>query len=210
MKGTIEDIASLSPVIPVLTIARTNDAVPLARVLTEGGLTVLEITLRTAAALGAIKAIARDVPQAVIGAGTVMTPEDVKRARDAGARFAVSPGLTEQLARDATLPLLPGVATASEIMRGCELGFTRFKFFPAESSGGIAALKAFSGPFADIRFCPTGGISAQIAPDYLALGNVMCVGGSWMAPQSLIDARDWGGIAELAREAARLRKGGTP
>ena len=210
MKGTIEDIASLSPVIPVLTIARTDDAVPLARALTEGGLTVLEITLRTAAALGAIEAIAHDVPKAVIGAGTVMTPEDMKRARDAGARFAVSPGLTEQLARDATLPLLPGVATASEIMRGRELGFTRFKFFPAESSGGIAALKAFAGPFADIRFCPTGGISAQIAPDYLALGNVMCVGGSWMAPQSLIDACDWGGIAELAREAARLPKGGTP
>jgi 2-dehydro-3-deoxyphosphogluconate aldolase/(4S)-4-hydroxy-2-oxoglutarate aldolase len=210
MKRTIDHIVGLSPIIPVLTIACADDAVPLARALTEGGLTVLEITLRTAAALGAIEAIARDVPQAIIGAGTVMMPEDTTRARDAGAQFAVSPGLTEQLARATALPLLPGVATASEILRGRELGFTRFKFFPAESSGGSAALKAFAGPFADIRFCPTGGITAKTAPDYLALGNVMCVGGSWMAPQAMIDARDWSGIAKRAREAAKLRKGETP
>jgi 2-dehydro-3-deoxyphosphogluconate aldolase/(4S)-4-hydroxy-2-oxoglutarate aldolase len=210
MKRTIDHIAGLSPVIPVLTMARVDDAVPLARALIDGGLTVLEITLRTAAALGAVEAIARDVSQAVVGAGTVTMPEDMTRARDAGAQFAVSPGLTEQLARDAALPLLPGVATASEILRGRELGFTRFKFFPAESSGGIATLKAFAGPFADIRFCPTGGITAKTAPDYLALGNVMCVGGSWMAPQAMIDARDWSGIAKLAREAANLRKGKTP
>lgn len=210
MKKIIDHIAGLSPVIPVLTMARADDAVPLARALIDGGLTVLEITLRTAAGLGAIEAIARDVPQAVVGAGTVMMPEDMTRARDAGAQFAVSPGLTEQLSRDAALPLLPGVATASEILHGRELGFTRFKFFPAESSGGIAALKAFAGPFADIRFCPTGGITAKTAPDYLALGNVMCVGGSWMAPQAMIDARNWSGIAKLAREAAKLRKGETP
>jgi 2-dehydro-3-deoxyphosphogluconate aldolase/(4S)-4-hydroxy-2-oxoglutarate aldolase len=205
---TIDEIIGATPVIPVLTIARIDDAVPLAQALTEGGLKVLEMTLRTPAALGAIEAIARAVPHAVAGAGTVMTSDDLKRARDAGAQFAVSPGLTEQLARDVALPLLPGVATASEIMRGRELGFDRFKFFPAESSGGIAALKAFAGPFADIRFCPTGGITAKIAPDYLALANVMCVGGSWMAPPSMIEARDWKGIAKLARAAAGLREGG--
>jgi 2-dehydro-3-deoxyphosphogluconate aldolase/(4S)-4-hydroxy-2-oxoglutarate aldolase len=210
MTQAIDDIVRHASIIPVLTIARTDDAVPLAKALVDGGLKVLEITLRTEAALGAIEAIARDVPGAIVGAGTVATPNDLRKARDGGAQFAVSPGLTEQLARDAVLPLLPGVATASEIMRGRELGFTRFKFFPAESSGGIAALKAFAGPFADIRFCPTGGITAKIAPDYLALANVMCVGGSWMAPQPLIDARDWGSIAKLAREAAGLRKGGRP
>jgi 2-dehydro-3-deoxyphosphogluconate aldolase/(4S)-4-hydroxy-2-oxoglutarate aldolase len=205
---TIDEIIGATPVIPVLTIARIDDAVPLAQALTEGGLKVLEMTLRTPAALGAIEAIARAVPHAVAGAGTVMTADDLKRARDAGAQFAVSPGLTEKLARDVALPLLPGVATASEIMRGRELGFDRFKFFPAESSGGVAALKAFAGPFADIRFCPTGGITAKIAPDYLALANVMCVGGSWMAPPSMIEARDWKGIAKLARAAAGLREGG--
>jgi 2-dehydro-3-deoxyphosphogluconate aldolase/(4S)-4-hydroxy-2-oxoglutarate aldolase len=205
---TVDEIIGATPVIPVLTIARAEDAVPLAQALTEGGLKVLEITLRTEAALGAVEAIARAVPHAVAGAGTVMTADDLKRARDAGAQFAVSPGLTEKLARDVALPLLPGVATASEIMRGRELGFDRFKFFPAESSGGVAALKAFAGPFADIRFCPTGGITAKIAPDYLALANVMCVGGSWMAPPSMIEARDWKGIAKLARAAAGLREGG--
>ncbi|MGN6148974.1 MAG: bifunctional 4-hydroxy-2-oxoglutarate aldolase/2-dehydro-3-deoxy-phosphogluconate aldolase [Rhizomicrobium sp.] len=208
MMRTIDEIIGHTPVIPVLTIARSDDAIPLAQALAEGGLKVLEITLRTQAALGAIGAIARAVPHAVVGAGTVMTADDLKRARDAGAQFAVSPGLTEQLARDAALPLLPGVATASEIMRGRELGFDRFKFFPAESSGGIAALKAFGGPFVDIRFCPTGGITAKTAPDYLALANVMCIGGSWMAPPSMIEARDWEGIAKLARAAANLRKRG--
>jgi 2-dehydro-3-deoxyphosphogluconate aldolase/(4S)-4-hydroxy-2-oxoglutarate aldolase len=210
MTQAIDEIVNRVPVIPVLTIARVDDAVPLAKALAESGLNVLEITLRTEAALGAMGAIVRDVPQAVLGAGTVRTPQDMRRARDAGARFAVSPGLTEQLAREAALPLLPGVATASEILRGRELGFTRFKFFPAESAGGIAALKAFAGPFADVRFCPTGGLSAMVAPDYLALANVMCVGGSWMTPQSLIDGRDWNAIAKLAREAASLRRGETP
>jgi 2-dehydro-3-deoxyphosphogluconate aldolase/(4S)-4-hydroxy-2-oxoglutarate aldolase len=204
---TIDDIIDLTPVIPVLTIARAEDAVPLAQALTQGGLKVLEITLRTAAALGAVEAIVRAVPHAIVGAGTVVTTDDLKRARDAGAQFAVSPGLTEKLARDIVLPLLPGVATASEIMRGRELGFDRFKFFPAESSGGVAALKAFAGPFADIRFCPTGGITDKMVPDYLALANVMCVGGSWMAPPSMIEARDWEGIAKLARAAAGLREG---
>ena len=206
MNGNIASILSAAPVIPVLTIARTADAVLLARALAEGGLTVLEVTLRTEAALDAISAIAKNVPQAIVGAGTVFAAADLRNARDAGARFAVSPGLTEKLASEAArLPLLPGIATASEIMQGREFGFSHFKFFPAESSGGIAALKSFAGPFADVRFCPTGGITADTAPAYLALKNVMCVGGSWMVPEAMIAARDWSSIAKLARDAAGLR-----
>ncbi len=206
MSKEIASVLSLSPVIPVLTIARAEDAVSLARALVEGGLLVLEVTLRTEAALDAIAAIARNVPGAVAGAGTVLAVADLRNARDAGAKFAVSPGLTEALAAEASaLPLLPGAATASDIMRGRELGLRHFKFFPAESSGGIAALKSFAGPFADISFCPTGGITAQTAPAYLALKNVMCVGGSWMVPQHLVDARNWSEIAKLARAASQLR-----
>jgi len=210
MNGDIATILSRVPVIPVLTIARIEDAVPLARALVDGGLSVLEITLRTDAALDAISVIARDVPDAVTGAGTVLTLADLRCAREAGAQFAVSPGLAENLAAAERLPLLPGVATASEIMRGMERGLRHFKFFPAESSGGVAALKSFAGPFPDIHFCPTGGITAKSAPDYLALKNVMCVGGSWMVPQAMIAAQDWRGIAKLAAEAASLRKGERP
>jgi len=202
----ISSLLSLSPVIPVLTIARAEDAVPLAQALVEGGLPVLEVTLRTEAALDAISAIARSVPGAVTGAGTVLAAADLRNAREAGAKFAVSPGLTERLLSEAsTFPLLPGVATASDIMRGREFGLRHFKFFPAESSGGTAALKAFAGPFSDVRFCPTGGITAQTAPSYLALKNVMCVGGSWMVPQHLVDVRNWSEITKLARAASQLR-----
>ncbi|HUB85140.1 MAG TPA: bifunctional 4-hydroxy-2-oxoglutarate aldolase/2-dehydro-3-deoxy-phosphogluconate aldolase [Rhizomicrobium sp.] len=205
MMDSIASVLTRAPVIPVLTIAGIDNAVPLARALCKGGLTVLEVTLRTDTALEAITTIAREVPDAVVGAGTVLAPSDIYRAREAGARFAVSPGLTDSLARATALPLLPGVATASEIMRGKEWGFTHFKFFPAESSGGVAALKSFAGPFANIRFCPTGGITAQTAPDYLALPNVLCVGGSWMVPQAMIDGHDWNGITALAQQAAALR-----
>ncbi|HEY4126031.1 MAG TPA: bifunctional 4-hydroxy-2-oxoglutarate aldolase/2-dehydro-3-deoxy-phosphogluconate aldolase [Rhizomicrobium sp.] len=206
MSNDIAQLLSISPVIPVLTIARVDDAVPLAQALADGGLSVLEVTLRTGAALDAISAIARDVPKAVVGAGTVLTPADLENARNAGAKFAVSPGLTDALADKANaLPLLPGVATASEIMRGREHGLRYFKFFPAESSGGVAALKSFAGPFSDVRFCPTGGITLETAPAYLALENVMCVGGSWMVPQRLIEAKDWHAITNLARGAAKLR-----
>lgn len=204
----MDDIASIlapASVVPVLTIVRIENAVPLAQALCQGGLTVLEVTLRTDAALDAIAAIARDLPEAVVGAGTALSPSDMHCAREVGARFAVSPGLTDSLARATALPLLPGVATASEIMRGREWGFTHFKFFPAESSGGVAALKSFAGPFPNIRFCPTGGITAQTAPDYLALPNVLCVGGSWMVPQAMIDAQDWKGITALAQQAAAFR-----
>jgi 2-dehydro-3-deoxyphosphogluconate aldolase/(4S)-4-hydroxy-2-oxoglutarate aldolase len=206
---SIAEILKLSPVIPVLTIESAEAAVPIARALLDGGLRVLEVTLRTEAALAAISAIARALPEAVVGAGTVLNADSYKRACDSGARFIVSPGLTEAI-RDVekkhTVPLLPGVVTASEIMRGLEAGFTHFKFFPAESSGGAAAVKAFAGPFAQVRFCPTGGVTPDNARDYLALKNVTCVGGTWLAPKQLVDSRDWAAITELASAAAALGK----
>ncbi len=200
----IAEILALSPVIPVLTIEDANDAVPLARALLGGGLRVLEVTLRTEQALDCISAIARAMPDAIVGAGTVLSARDCARAHDTGARFAVSPGLTDGLAQS-PLPLLPGIATASEIMRGLDFGLTCFKFFPAESSGGVRALKAFAGPFGQVRFCPTGGISQDNAPLYLALANVVCIGGTWIAPENLIAEKNWSAIAELARAASRLR-----
>ena len=206
----IEDIATfleMGPVIPVLTVERAEDAVPLARALIKGGLRVLEVTLRTQVALDAIRRIANEVEDAIVGAGTVLNESDIERAKDAGARFAVSPGLTEPVARGASaaeLPLLPGVATASDLMRGLDLGLTRFKFFPAETSGGAAALKALQGPFGQCRFCPTGGVTLENAPRYLALQNVLCVGGTWIAPHEFVKAGDWAAIALRAREAARL------
>jgi 2-dehydro-3-deoxyphosphogluconate aldolase / (4S)-4-hydroxy-2-oxoglutarate aldolase len=206
---SIAEILKLSPVIPVLTIESAEAAVPIARALLDGGLRVLEVTLRTEAALAAISAIARALPEAVVGAGTVLNADSYKRACDSGARFIVSPGLTEAI-RDVekkhTVPLLPGVVTASEIMRGLEAGFTHFKFFPAESSGGAAAVKAFAGPFAQVRFCPTGGVTPDNARDYLALKNVTCVGGTWLAPKQLVDSQDWAAITELASAAAALGK----
>lgn len=201
------EVMALCPVIPVLTIEKASDAVPLARALVAGGLTVLEITLRTPAAIEAIALIAREVPDAVTGAGTVLNARDWERAEKAGAQFIVSPGLTDPLmevAAGSALAFLPGVATAGELMRGLDAGLTSFKFFPAETSGGAPALKALYGPFADIRFCPTGGITAKTAPDYLALPNVVCVGGGWVAPNNAIASGDWGRITELARAASAL------
>ncbi len=207
MSENIESLLASGPVIPVLTIERVEDAVPLARALVKAGLRVLEVTLRTPVALDSIRLIANDIEDAVVGAGTVLNQTDLQRAKEAGARFAVSPGLTEQVARSAVaagLSLLPGAATASDIMRGLELGLTRFKFFPAEASGGPAALKAFQGPFPNCRFCPTGGVTLENAPRYLALQNVLCVGGTWIAPRELVRAGDWAAIALRAREATRL------
>lgn len=196
-------------VIPVLTIDRPDDAVPLARALAAGGLIALEITLRTPAALEAIRAMAREVPEALIGAGTILTPEQGQQAIAAGARFLVSPGMTPGLLTAAArwpVPFLPGVATASEAMALADLGYRFLKFFPAEPAGGIAALKAIGAPLRDIVFCPTGGIDAGKAPGYLALGNVACVGGSWVAPAKLIEAGDWTGITQLARAARALAR----
>jgi len=181
--------------------------VPLARALCAGGLRVLEITLRSDIALAAITEIARAVPEAIVGAGTVLSPTHLQQVIAAGARFAISPGATPELlaaGKTSAIPLLPGIATASEIMVGLSAGYTHFKFFPAESSGGINAIKSFAGPFKGVRFCPTGGIDAALAPHYLKLENVITVGGSWMAPNALIAAKDWAAITELARACTRL------
>jgi 2-dehydro-3-deoxyphosphogluconate aldolase / (4S)-4-hydroxy-2-oxoglutarate aldolase len=203
----IDDILRHAPVVPVLAVADVDDAIPLAETLVAAGLPVLEITLRTPVALEVIRRM-RTVPGAIVGAGTVLTAADLAAVEAAGAAFAISPGGTDALynaAKQAGIPLLPGIATASELMRGLEHGWTRFKFFPAESSGGIPALKGFAGPFAQVKFCPTGGIDAAKAPAYLALPNVLTVGGSWMVPADALKAKDWRTIGELARGAAALR-----
>ncbi len=205
----VDAVFALAPVIPVLTIANLDDALPLARALAENGLPVLEITLRTPCALEAIALIARELPDACVGAGTVLSGKDLDAVTGAGGRFAISPGATDSLYREASahpIPLIPGIATASELMRGMEHGWQRFKFFPAESSGGIAGLRGLGGPFAQVRFCPTGGIDLAKAPAYLALPNVACVGGSWMVPADALAARDWARIGDLAREAAALTR----
>ncbi len=202
------ELAAHGPVIPVIVIQRVEDAVPLAHALLEGGVKVLEVTLRTPAALGAIEAIARALPEALVGAGTLRVPADAKAARDAGSRFAVSPGYTEAMGaacRAVDLPLLPGVATSSEIMRAQGDGLSFLKFFPAMQAGGIPMLKAFAGPFPDIVFCPTGGITPETAPQVLALPNVKVCGGSWLTPQDAVDAKDWKRITALAAAASRLR-----
>ncbi|HYG49006.1 MAG TPA: bifunctional 4-hydroxy-2-oxoglutarate aldolase/2-dehydro-3-deoxy-phosphogluconate aldolase [Allosphingosinicella sp.] len=201
---TIEDIMRLAPVIPVLVIEDAAGAGAIARALVGGGLRVLEVTLRTAAALDAIAEM-RKVEGAVVGAGTVLNPGQLERSLAAGAEFVVSPGLTEPLGRaavDSNIPFLPGVATAADLMRGLDLGLTHFKFFPAETSGGIPALKALAGPFAAARFCPTGGITQASAPAWLALDPVLCVGGSWLVPKGSADSAE---IERLARAAASLR-----
>jgi 2-dehydro-3-deoxyphosphogluconate aldolase/(4S)-4-hydroxy-2-oxoglutarate aldolase len=202
---TAEEILGLAPVIPVLTIEREEDAVPLARALVSGGLVVLEVTLRTPAALAAIKAIARDVPDALLGAGTVLNQRDYESAVSAGARFALSPGYVDALNPIAEAPFIPGIATASELMRGIGAGYATFKFFPAAPLGGPAALSALGGPLPNAKFCPTGGITLKNAADYLALANVLCVGGSWVAPLDAIRAGDWARIEALAQEASALR-----
>lgn len=203
----VRQALQLSPVVPVLVIQRLDDALPLGRALFEGGLKVLEVTLRTPAALAAIEALAQALPDAVVAAGTVTTPDQLTAAQHAGARLAVSPGLTDALARAAharSLPLLPGVATASELMTAMDAGFGCFKFFPAEAAGGTAMLKSLGGPFPDALFCPTGGIGADNAASYLALPNVACVGGSWVVPEDAIKSGDWPRIRRLAEAAAVL------
>jgi 2-dehydro-3-deoxyphosphogluconate aldolase / (4S)-4-hydroxy-2-oxoglutarate aldolase len=201
-------LASHGPVIPVIVVDQAEHAVPMARALVAGGVRVLEVTLRTAAALAAIEAIARAVPEAIVGAGTVRSADDARAAHGAGARFAVSPGWSPPVAaacRALQLALLPGVATASEVMAAAEHGHRLLKFFPASAAGGAALLKAWLGPFADVAFCPTGGITPASAPDYLALANVKVVGGSWLTPPDALASEDWPRIERLAREAAALR-----
>ena len=197
-----------APVIPVIVLNDVAHAVPMARALVAGGIRMLEVTLRTPQALACIEAIAREVPEAVVGAGTVRSKADAQAAARAGARFAVSPGYTSavgQACRDAGLALLPGVATGGEIMMAQEDGFTELKFFPALQAGGPGMLKAWSGPFFDVKFCPTGGVTLQNAPEFLALPNVVCVGGSWLVPLDAMAKGDWAAVTQLARDTQALR-----
>lgn len=197
-----------APVIPVIVLSDVAHAVPLARALVAGGIRMLEVTLRTPQALACIEAIAQEVPEAVVGAGTVRSVQDAQAAAKAGALFAVSPGYTRAVGmacREAGLPLLPGVATGSEIMMAQEDGFTELKFFPAMQAGGSALLKAWSGPFFDIRFCPTGGLTAANAHEFLSLPNVQCVGGSWLTPADAMAAGDWARMTSLAQQACLLK-----
>ncbi|KGG86886.1 ketohydroxyglutarate aldolase [Comamonas thiooxydans] len=201
-----------APVIPVIVLHNAEHAVPMAKALLAGGIRVLEVTLRTPQGLACIEAIAKQLPEAIVGAGTVRNAADAAAAARAGARFAVSPGYTSKLGqacRDLNLPLLPGVATSSEIMMAQEDGFTELKFFPAVQSGGIQMLKAWQGPFGELRFCPTGGISPGNAAEFLALSNVVCVGGSWLVPASAVESGNWSLITELAQATQALRSSRT-
>jgi 2-dehydro-3-deoxyphosphogluconate aldolase/(4S)-4-hydroxy-2-oxoglutarate aldolase len=200
-------ILQAAPVIPVIVVERAEDVVPLGRVLVDAGLPVLEITLRTPAALAAIRLAAGEVEGAVVGAGTVLSRRDLDAVAEAGARFAVSPGLTPALLGPHDTPLLPGVSSPSELMVGLDAGLTEFKFFPAVASGGLAMLKALAGPFPQARFCPTGGVDASNAAEFLALPNVVCVGGAWPAPQALVRAGRWDEIRALASAAAAGTRG---
>jgi len=202
------DLVPHGPVIPVIVLQRVADAVPLARALLAGGVKVLEITLRTPVALECMRAIAQAVPEAIVGAGTIRTVEDAKSALEAGCQFGVSPGYTHDIGaacKDIGLPLLPGVATASEVMAANADGYGFLKFFPATAAGGIPMLKALAGPFADVLFCPTGGITSETAPQFLALPNVEVCGGSWLTPQDAVDRQDWARITALAQAASALR-----
>lgn len=198
------DILSRAPVVPVLAIENLDHAIPLARALVDGGIPVLEVTLRTPAGLPAIRAISDAVPDAIVGAGTVVNARDFEAAVDAGSRFVVTPGLTQgilDVAAASSVPLIPGIATVSELMRALDYGIDCLKFFPAEASGGAAALKAFAGPFPNVDFCPTGGIGLHNIDDYLALKSVVTVGGSWLTPGALLAAEDWAAVTKLAQEA---------
>ncbi len=207
MNSTLE-LAAHGPVIPVIVIQRVEDAVPLAQALVDGGVRVLEVTLRTAAALASIEAIARGVEGAIVGAGTIRSAADARAAKAAGSMFGVSPGYTREVGaacREVGLPLLPGVATAGEVMTAQADGIDFLKFFPATAAGGIPLLKALAGPFPDVVFCPTGGITPETAPQFLALSNVKVCGGSWLTPADAVAAGDWARITQLARAAAALR-----
>lgn len=203
----LEDVMTLAPVIPVLTVENPEHAVPMARALVAGGLKVLEVTLRTHAALEVIQRIATEVPEAHVGAGTILTPAHVDQVARAGGRFCVSPGVTPAVikaARDAEMKLLPGAVTPTEVMNLLDQDMHYLKFFPAQAAGGVPMLKSFSAPLSQARFCPTGGIRLETAPEFLALPNVLCVGGTWVCPKALLDREDWSAIENLAAEAAGI------
>lgn len=205
---TALNVMQQGPVIPVLVIEKVSQAVPLARALLAGGITVLEVTLRTDCALDAIAQIAEHVPEAIIGAGTVITNQQFREAEAAGAKFVISPGITDALLRHAVsrgVPFIPGISSVSELMLGMEMGLTEFKFFPAEANGGAQALKAVAGPFSAVRFCPTGGITAANARCYLDLPNVVCVGGSWLATPQMLHDENYAAITQLAQHTLSLK-----
>lgn len=199
-----QDVFATSPVVPVLVIKKLEHAVPLAKALIAGGINILEVTLRTPVALEAIELIAKELPDAMIGAGTVTNAEQLQQVTDAGAKFAISPGMTAELlaaGQAGPIALIPGISSTSDLMRARDAGYTHLKFFPAEAVGGVKAIKSIAGPFPNMVFCPTGGISLSNYHDYLALPNIHCVGGSWLAPDALMDAGDWDAITQLAKEA---------
>src|SRR5471030_2044475 len=203
-KTSAEQILTSGPVVPVIVINKLEHAVPLAKALVAGGVRVLEVTLRTPCALEAIRAIAKEVPEAIVGAGTVTNVQQLAEVTAAGAQFAISPGLTASLlkaATEGTIPLIPGIASVSELMLGMDYGLREFKFFPAEANGGVKALQAIAGPFSQVRFCPTGGISPKNYNDYLALKSVLCIGGSWLVPNDALESGDYARITALAKEA---------
>jgi len=199
-----EDIFSQGPVVPVLVIKKLEHAVPLAKALLAGGIKVLEVTLRTPVAVEAIAKIAEEVPDAIVGAGTITNQEQLQQVIDAGAKFAISPGMTRELleaGNNGPIPLIPGISSTSDLMKGLDQGYSHFKFFPAEASGGVKAIKSISGPFPNVVFCPTGGITPDTYNNYLAVPNVRCVGGSWLAPDDALEQGDWQKITQLAADA---------
>lgn len=203
-KLTPEQILTAGPIVPVIVINELSQAVPLAKALISGGVKVLEVTLRTECAIDAIRLIAQEVPEAIVGAGTVINSKQLQAVTEAGAQFAISPGLTDDLldaAVKGSIPLIPGISSVSELMLGMNYGLTEFKFFPAEANGGVKALKAIAGPFSQVRFCPTGGISPANYRDYLALDSVLCIGGSWIVPADALQQGDYARITQLAKDA---------
>ena len=199
-----KDLFAMGPIVPVLVIKKVEDALPIAEALLKADIKVLEVTLRTSAAIDVISTIAKELPEAVIGAGTVTNAELLQRSYDAGAKFAISPGLTKDLlnaGNNGKIALIPGISSISEMMDGIDLGYDHLKFFPAEASGGVKAIQSIGGPFPDVKFCPTGGININNVRDYLALSNVACCGGSWLVTDELVESKNWAGITALAKQA---------
>ncbi len=208
MQDKIIEVLQISPIVPVVVIENIKDAVPLAQSLVEGGIPIIEVTLRSSCALEAIELIAKNVPKMRVGAGTILNPTQLEQAQNRGAEFLISPGLTIKLlehAKKKDMPLIPGVSSSSEVMQALELGYSTLKFFPAEYCGGVKLLNAFNGPFKGVKFCPTGGISADNMRSYLNLENVLCVGGSWLTPKNLIQNKEWDKITEICKRALALR-----
>ncbi len=208
MQDKIIEVLQISPIIPVVVIENIKDAVPLAQSLVEGGIQIIEVTLRSSCALEAIELIAKNVPKMRVGAGTILNPTQLEQAQNRGAEFLISPGLTIKLlehAKKKDMPLIPGVSSSSEVMQALELGYSTLKFFPAEYCGGVKLLNAFNGPFKGVKFCPTGGISADNMRSYLNLENVLCVGGSWLTPKNLIQNKEWDKITEICKRSLALR-----